>query len=108
MIRDGKEFHSYVIVEYNEDVGFDEYLNVPEDDDMVAWDRSHDEPYPFQILGECECRNGDSWHEVLAGVYTESEAKRYVEAIERADILTHHIQTSLDSTLETIQKEDNQ
>jgi len=65
--------------------------------------------FPFQLVGERESMaNVPNWYEVIAGFHTEDQAKRYVDALERADLLKAQINKSLESTLETIQKEDNQ
>lgn len=109
MIRD---YESYEIVKYDEDtfgtLHDAEVVDDPAFDEkaMVGFSAEHitSEPFPFQLLGETYSPQRETWYEVITGFHTEDQAKRYVEALERADTLKAHIDKSLESTLETIQK----
>jgi len=101
------EYESYEIVKYDEDTfgnlnGYD-VVDDPDFEGNVA----NDEPFPFQLLGMMCSHHGKTWYEVVCGFRTEDQAKRYVEAIEQADLLKAQIDKSLESTLETIQDPDD-
>ena len=102
------EYESYEIVKYDEDT-FDNLngYDVVDDPDFEG-NVANDEPFPFQLLGMMYSHQCETWYEVIAGFRTEDQAKRYVEAIEQADLLKAQIDKSLDSTLETIQKQETQ
>ena len=100
------EYESYTIVKWDEEVRFDNLEGCTDDPDF-DYD-GNDEPFQWQVLGEVYSMHRETWYEVVAGLHTESQAKRYVEALERAGLLIAHITKSLASTLETVRtcKED--
>ena len=104
-------YESYWVVKFN-----DESWGKLHGDDIVddpAWDYSKGGDdglvYPFQVVGEHYIdATRETWYEVVAGFHNEGHAKRYIECLERADLLRAHINNSLISKLENIQKEDKQ
>ena len=105
-----QDYEAYEIVKYDEDTFGN--LNGYEVVDDPEYLDDGDSPNPeycvftFQVLGERKSvASVPNWYEVITGFHTEDGAKRYVEAIKRADVLKAKINKSLESTIETIQKE---
>jgi hypothetical protein len=98
-----REYESYEIVELHEDSDFNMLNGCEVVDDPYTDD--NDEQCAWQVLGEVEYNNGDNWYEVITGFATEDQAKRYLEATERANLLCDHARVSLEATLQTIKAE---
>ena len=103
------EYESYEIVKFNkESWGKLHGVDILDDPACDYSKDDHGLEYPFQVVGELYSVTRETWYEVVAGFKTEGWAKRYIESLERADLLKAHINNSLISTLENIRKEDNQ